>query len=56
MRQGFKWFGKTGIFSTFLAGLFALLPVAIPVCIMAWAGGLLQRDPTVKLQGKKVIA
>jgi uncharacterized membrane protein len=42
MRQAFSWFWKTGILSTFLAGLFALLPIAITVGIMAWAGGLLK--------------
>lgn len=42
MRQAFKWFWKTGLLSTFLAGLFALLPIVITLGIMAWAGGLLK--------------
>ena len=33
---------KTGFLSTFLAGLFALLPIVITLGIMAWAGGLLK--------------
>jgi uncharacterized membrane protein len=32
---------KTGILSTFLAGLFVLLPILITLSIMAWAGGML---------------
>jgi uncharacterized membrane protein len=36
------WFWKKGILSTFLAGLFALLPIVITLGIMAWAGGLLK--------------
>lgn len=42
MRQAFKWFWKTGILSTFLAGLFALLPIVVTLVIMAWAGGVLK--------------
>jgi uncharacterized membrane protein len=42
MRQALIWFWKTGILSTFLAGLFALLPIVITVGVMAWAGGLLK--------------
>ena len=42
MRQALTWFWKTGILSTFLAGLFALLPIVITLGIMAWAGGLLK--------------
>jgi uncharacterized membrane protein len=42
MRQSFMWFWKKGILSTFLAGLFALLPIVITLGIMAWAGGLLK--------------
>ena len=33
---------RTGLLSTFLAGLFAVLPIVITVGIMAWVGGLLQ--------------
>jgi uncharacterized membrane protein len=39
--RGVKWLWKTGILSTFLAGLFALLPIVITVGIMAWVGGFL---------------
>jgi uncharacterized membrane protein len=42
MRRAFGWFWKTGILSTFLAGLFAVLPIVITVGIMAWVGGLLK--------------
>lgn len=41
MRHAFGWIWKTGILSTFLAGLFVLLPIVITVSIMAWAGGVL---------------
>lgn len=43
MRQALTWFWKTGILSTFLAGLFALLPIVITLGIMAWAGGFLKQ-------------
>ena len=39
MRQSLTWFWQRGILSTFLAGLFALLPIVITLGIMAWAGG-----------------
>jgi uncharacterized membrane protein len=42
MQRALKWIWRTGILSTFLAGLFALLPVIITVGIMAWTGGLLK--------------
>ena len=42
MRRYLNWFWQKGILSTFLAGLFALLPIVITVGIMAWAGGLLK--------------
>ena len=42
MRQALTWFWRTGILSTFLAGLFALLPIVITIGIMAWVGGLLK--------------
>jgi uncharacterized membrane protein len=42
MRRALGWFWKTGMLSTFLAGLFAVLPVVITVGIMAWVGGLLK--------------
>ena len=47
MKQSLAWFWQRGILSTFLAGLFALLPIAITLGIMAWAGGLLKEwlDP-----------
>lgn len=41
MRQALAWLWKTGILSTFLTGLFALLPIAITIGIMAWVGGSL---------------
>ena len=42
MRGAFGWFWRTGLLSTFLAGLFAVLPIVITVGIMAWVGGVLQ--------------
>jgi len=42
MRRALRWFWKTGMLSTFLAGLFAVLPIMITVGIMAWVGGLLK--------------
>ena len=42
MRQSLRWLWQRGILSTFLAGLFALLPIVITIGIMAWAGGLLK--------------
>ena len=42
MIRAARWLWKTGILSTFLAGLFAVLPIVITVGIMAWVGGLLE--------------
>jgi uncharacterized membrane protein len=42
MRRALGWFWRTGMLSTFLAGLFAVLPIVITVGIMAWVGGLLK--------------
>jgi len=42
MRRALRWFWKTGMLSTFLAGLFAVLPIVITVGIMARVGGLLK--------------
>ena len=42
MRRAFRWFWETGMLSTFLTGLFAVLPIVITVGIMAWVGGLLK--------------
>jgi uncharacterized membrane protein len=42
MRRSLRWFWKTGVLSTFLAGLFAVLPIIITVGIMIWVGGLLK--------------
>ena len=42
MKQSLLWVWQKGILSTFLAGLFALLPIVITLGIMAWAGGLLK--------------
>ena len=39
MTRVFRWLWRTGILSTFLAGLFAMLPIVITVGIMAWVGG-----------------
>ncbi len=41
MKRVLGWIWKTGILSTFLAGLFVLLPIVISVSIMAWGGGTL---------------
>lgn len=43
MKRALWWFWRTGVLSTFLTGLFALLPIVITVAIMAWAGGLLRQ-------------
>ena len=42
MRRYLNWFWQKGILSTFLAGLFALLPIVITLGIMVWAAGLLR--------------
>jgi uncharacterized membrane protein len=42
MRRTLGWFWTTGMLSTFLAGLFAVLPIVITVGIMAWVGGVLK--------------
>jgi len=42
MKPVLRWAWNTGIISTFLAGLFALLPIVITLGIMAWAGGFLK--------------
>jgi len=41
MRRAFRWFWKTGMLSTFLAGLFAVLPIMITVVIIALGVGFL---------------
>jgi len=41
MTRAFGWFWKKGIVSTFLAGLFVLLPIAITIGLMSWVGGIL---------------
>jgi uncharacterized membrane protein len=51
MRHAFGWIWKRGILSTFLAGLFVLLPIVITVSIMAWAGGVL----TARLGGESFV-
>ena len=38
MTRAVRWLWKRGIVSTFLAGLFALLPIVITVGMMAWVG------------------
>lgn len=42
MKRAISWLWNTGILSTFLAGLLAILPLAITVAIMGWFGRLLQ--------------
>ena len=42
MRNGITWLWRNGIASTFLTGLFALLPIVITVGIMLWAGGIVR--------------
>lgn len=42
MRRSLTWIWQRGILSTFLTGLFALLPIMITVGIMTWAGGVLK--------------
>jgi uncharacterized membrane protein len=42
MRRLFFWIWQRGVISTFLAGLFVLLPIVITIGIMAWVGGVFQ--------------
>ncbi len=42
MRRLITQFWQKGILSTFLVGVFALLPIVITIGIMAWVGGMLQ--------------
>jgi uncharacterized membrane protein len=42
MTRAIRWLWKTGILSTFGAGLFAVLPIVITIGIMAWVGGVLE--------------
>jgi len=42
MNRAVRWLWKTGILSTFLAGLFAVLPIVLTIGIMAWVGGVLK--------------
>ncbi|MFH1919813.1 MAG: DUF502 domain-containing protein [Planctomycetota bacterium] len=41
MKKALEWLWKTGIVSTFLAGLFVVLPIAITIGLMSWVGGTL---------------
>lgn len=41
MTRAFGWFWKKGIVSTFLTGLFVLLPIAITIGLISWVGGIL---------------
>jgi uncharacterized membrane protein len=41
MKRAFGWVWKKGIVSTFLAGLFVLLPIAITIGLISWVGGIL---------------
>ncbi|MCA9216897.1 MAG: hypothetical protein KDB27_27695 [Planctomycetales bacterium] len=49
MKQFFTRFWQKGILSTFLAGLFALLPIVITLGIMVWAGSLLKEGSAWKV-------
>ena len=40
MSHALGWIWKTGVLSTFLAGLFVLLPIVITITIMAWVGSV----------------
>jgi uncharacterized membrane protein len=41
MSRAITWVWRRGVVSTFLAGLFFVLPILITLAIMGWAGGLL---------------
>lgn len=41
MKKALDWLWKTGIVSTFLAGLFVVLPIAITVGLISWLGSTL---------------
>ena len=41
MSRAIAWIWRRGVVSTFLAGLFFVLPILITLAIMGWAGGLL---------------
>jgi len=41
MIRPLAWLWKTGIVSTFLAGFFVVLPIAITFALMGWAGNVL---------------
>ncbi len=43
MKRIFRWIWNHGIVSTFLAGLFVILPIAITVGIMSWVGGMVEQ-------------
>ena len=43
MTRAIAWFWNTGIVSTFLAGFFVVLPIAITVAIMGWAGSVIKQ-------------
>jgi uncharacterized membrane protein len=42
MKRMFAWLWDRGVVSTFLAGFFVVLPVAITIGIMSWVAGQLQ--------------
>ena len=42
IKRALHRFWKVGMLSTFLTGMFAVLPIVITVGIMAWVGGLLK--------------
>ena len=42
MKRAIEWIWRRGIVSTFLSGLFAILPVVLTVAIMVWVAGYLQ--------------
>ena len=41
MPRALTWIWKKGIVSTFLAGFFVVLPIAITIALMGWVGGTL---------------
>ena len=42
IKQALHRFWKVGMLSTFLTGMFAILPIIITIGIMAWVGGVLK--------------
>ena len=42
MKRAFRWIWNQGILSTFLTGLFAILPLLLTIVILAWVASYLQ--------------